>query len=144
MDKPLSKRVIKVVLQQLLEMQQEAMSDTPPPCGICTSLHDRLIKLGETDASWCRWQLRSAVSHWLQSTFGSWPEFSGCPTYPIKPTSARAGGVEYSESHGDGSRWGWHSQYGRARHRLLSHVIACAAAEVCAVRTRTENQQRNG
>ena len=144
MDKPLSKRVIKIVLQQLIEMQQEAMSDTPPTCGICTSLDDRILKLGATDARWYKGELRSAVSHWLKSTFASWPEFSGCSTYPIKPTSERRAGAEYSDSGKDGSRWGLHSQYGRARHRLLSHVIACAAAEVCAVRTRTKNQQRNG
>lgn len=54
MIKPLSKRELGIVLQQLLEMQQEAMSDTPPTCGICTSLYDRTLKLGETDARWSK------------------------------------------------------------------------------------------
>lgn len=144
MGKMITKRELKVVLQQLIEMQQEAMSINPPMLGICTSLDDRIMKLGETDARWYKWENRSAVSRWLKSTFGTWDEFSGCYTYPIKPTGCAAPGSEYFQAGNDGTRWSLHTGYGRARHRLLSHIIACAAAEVCAVRTRTENQQRNG
>lgn len=142
MSKPLSKRVLGVVLQQLILILQEAQSDNPPVLGICTSLDDRILLLGETDQRWCRYDTSQAISNWLKGAFASWPEYSGCRAYPIKPTLHSTGGLDYMLSGTGKYRWSTDNPYGRARLRLLSHVIERAAAELCAGRTRTENQQR--
>lgn len=75
-------------------------------CGICWHVEE-ILGQGPALADWSRLH---------EAAFLDWPEFSGCPLYPVGPDEERA--VLWY-----GRRNLWTGSYGNARRRLLRHLI---------------------
>lgn len=76
--------------------------------GICTQLNCIKFNL-----------IRSGI---FTRLIGTWSEYSGYPAYPISTTESKTPKQQYIDAI---FHWSPYTKYGKARRRLLDHLISC-------------------
>ncbi len=88
------------IVEDLKRIQRQANSKLKPPTGICGQLH-----------------LDNDLKDRVVFAMTRWPEYSGCPIYPVKGKRK----YEYNYAYGAGTLWT--GRYGARRKRLLKFLI---------------------
>ena len=96
-------------LLEALEMLQIEAEHGNWRRGICAWLDEERVNSGE-----------------LHRLFSMWPEYSGCPSFPV-----RSPGGCHIDAYFDLPRWPrWEGEYGAARFRLLAFMIDTLREEI--------------
>ena len=104
MNRPFTKEELQKAHAVLIDIQQGG--DTDPDWGICDTL----------TLSGCR---ATVVKHYAPL----WEEFSGDPNYPVPSGNPNVSGRRKFCTTYD--MWDKTTEYGRARYRLVDHLIKC-------------------
>lgn len=104
------------VLAVLNNIQWAVSVGYAPSTGICNAVRERLSEAARK-AEPCYMTLLTELAE-------DWPEFSGDPMYPVPAYTPGWGAVTvYAHMRGCGLLWDDDNPYGRARRRLLAHMI---------------------
>ena len=98
----------------LLQLQDSTKYDS-----ICLMLQDLRSRQSNTDYSW------SDLDAYVEELAAEWPEYSGFPSYPIRPAPYITTCGDVREGFWAARRTGalWLGEYGAARQSLLDFLI---------------------
>ena len=98
----------------LLQLQASTKYDS-----ICFMLQNLHSKQSNTDYNW------SGLENYVEELVAEWPEYSGFPSYPIRPAPYITACGDVREGFWAARRTGalWVGEYGAARQNLLDFLI---------------------
>ena len=107
------------VLQATLHHLLLQLQDSTKYDSICFMLQNLHSKQSNTDYSW------SDLEAYVEELAAEWPEYSGFPSYPIRPAPCITACGDVREGFWAARRTGalWVGEYGAARQSLLDFLI---------------------